>query len=277
MPGRGRPRGGDNGAPLSLHIRDAFLFFYLSPYTINTCPGASDGRKGYGGNPPRPLEPPSDKRLRVMGSRPSRGPLRALGGPRPRPRGERPGAPDPDNRHTKEAWTGFARLSYGEALARCAAAERFQNQPARWGRGRERGSPQPPSSSGRGGNSNPFQRLHSVIPVNPRDERLPVWVSQLSPARPRSHSAHPWTPFSRLPPRSLNVRLPLAFPLGAALRRRETRNLGRYHRARPRGWPKRSEPVLSGSSLPKPLTRSSPKEPDVTRGLIEAPRGPARR
>lgn len=56
-------------------------------------------------------------------------------------------------------------------------------------------------------------------------------------------------------------------PKGAALRRRETRNLGRYHRARPRGWPKRSEPELFGSSLPKPLTRSSPKEPDVTSGL----------
>eukprot|EP00072_Mus_musculus_P068606 XP_017170369.1 PREDICTED: uncharacterized protein LOC108167339 [Mus musculus] len=158
-----------------------------------------------------------------MGSRPSRGPLRALGGPRPGPRGERPGAPGPDNHHTKEAWTGSARLSYREALARNAAAK--------------------------------------------RDERLPVWVSQLSPAGPRSHSAYPWTPFSRLPPRSLNVRLLLAFPLGAALRRRETRNLGRYHRARPRGWPKRSEPELFGSSLPKPLTRSSPKEPDVTSGL----------
>lgn len=164
------------------------------------------------------------------------------------------------------------RALHASATARPSRATRppkgsRTSPPSGGGEGNADPPPPPPSSSGRGGNSNPFRRLHSVIPATPRDERLPVWVSQLSPAGPRSHSAYPWTPFSRLPPRSLNVRLLLAFPLGAALRRRETRNLGRYHRARPRGWPKRSEPELFGSSLPKPLTRSSPKEPDVTSGL----------
>lgn len=148
-----------------------------------------------------------------MGSRPSRGPLRALGGPRLRPRGDRPGAPGPDNRHTKEARPGSARPGHGEALARDAAAERFQNQPAWWGRGRERGPPSPRARRAAAATPTPFgDSTQSSLPP-PRDERLPVWVSQLSPARPRSRSAYPWTPFSRLPPRSLNVRLPLAFPL----------------------------------------------------------------
>lgn len=100
------------------------------------------------------------------------------------------------------------------------------------GRGEERG---PSSSSGRGGYLTPPRQLHSVVPATPRDEQPQIWVSRPSPARPLFPHTHPWTPFSLLPSRSLNVRLPLAFPLGAALRRRETRNLGRYHRARPRG------------------------------------------
>ncbi|CAO2640464.1 hypothetical protein LEMLEM_LOCUS25350 [Lemmus lemmus] len=181
-----------------------------------------------------------------------------------------------DNRHTKEAKAGPARPGYREALARNAGAGRFQNQPAWWGRGRggrERG---PPSSSGGGGNSNPSRQLHSVIPSTRRDERPRVWVSQPSAARPRSHSTYPWTPFSRLPPRSLNVRLPLAVPLGAALRRREIRNLGRYHRARPRGWARRFEPVISRALVPETGDPILSKEQDVTRGLRKTPQRPAR-
>lgn len=179
-----------------------------------------------------------------------------LRGPRPRPRGEGPGAPAPTTATQRRP----GRAPHAPTTARPSRATRApegsRTSPPGGGRGRECG---PPSSSGRGGNSNPFQQSPSVIPATPRDGRPPVWVSRLSPARPRFHSTYPWTPFSLLPPRSLNVRLPLAFPLGAALRRRETRNLGRYHRARPPGWAKRNEPVLSGSSLPKPLTQSSPK------------------
>lgn len=182
-------------------------------------------------------------------------------GPRPRPRGERPGAPAPTTATQRRPRRAPHAPDYREAgpRARNAGAGRFQNQPAWWGEGKGTRTPPPELLGGRGGNPNPFQQFHSVIPATPRGERPPVWVSQLSPARPRSHSTYPWTPFSLLPPRSLNVRLPLTFPLGAALRRRETRNLGCYHRARPRGWAKRDEPVLSGSPLPKSLTQCSPK------------------
>lgn len=195
-----------------------------------------------------------------MGSRPGRGPLWA-----PEALGPAHVARDPEHPHRQPPHKGgpdglrTPPTTARPALARATRApEGSRTSPPGGGRGRERGPP-PELLGGRGGNPNPFQQFHSVIPATPRGERPPVWVSQLSPARPRSHSTYPWTPFSLLPPRSLNVRLPLTFPLGAALRRRETRNLGCYHRARPRGWAKRDEPVLSGSPLPKSLTQCSPK------------------
>lgn len=162
-------------------------------------------------------------------------PARGPGGRRPRPRGGRPRA---RGRTAATQWRPrlAQRASAASSPPRAGGAGRFQNRPARWGEGsggEEKGGRRAPRAAA--GTSHPSQQIHSVVPVTPRDERSLTWASQPPPARPRLHHTHPWTPFSLLPSRSLNVRLPLAFPLGAALRRRETRNLGRYHRARPRG------------------------------------------
>lgn len=169
------------------------------------------------------------------------------------------GPPHPQPPHKGGPRRAPARSGHREAPARNAGAGRFQNQPALVGEGEGEGNADPRGRRVAAGDSNPSRQLHSVTPATPRDERPPVGVSQPSPARPRSHSTHPWTPFSLLPPRSLNVRLPLAFPLGAALRRREARNLGRYHRAGPRGGARRFEPGIAGSSVQKPGTQPSLK------------------
>lgn len=171
-------------------------------------------------------------RFQSAGSRPGLAPP-----PRGAPEAEAPpawreaGSAGPDGRHTMEATAGPAQPRRGE-------------HPVRRGRWKV---PELacPVGEGRGTWTLEFVGLRrvphilgnptSVVPPTPRVERAPIWAAPLSPARPHFHHTHPWTPFSRLPSRSRNVRLPLAFPLGAALRRRETRNLGRYHRARLRG------------------------------------------
>lgn len=207
-------------------------------------PGARPGRPRHHAGLPRPQAPPTWRAARGAG--PDRRPRN--GGHRRPPRAPAAAASPP----------------------RGGGAGRFQNRPARWGRGGESGLV---SSLGRGGylTPSPQNPTRSSRPP-PRGEQPPIRASRPSPARPRLPHTHPWTPFSLLPPRSLNVRLPLPFPLGAALRRREARNLGRYHRAGPRGgtgWtiaaspsrpPRPLQPSVKGAGLGG-AGRNSPRRP----------------
>lgn len=161
-------------------------------------------------------------RVAGRGARETAGPAHVAGGPE---RGARRPPHNGDHRRPRASPPPRAPRALG-------APEGSRTSLRGGGRGGERG---PSSSSGRGRYLTPFSATPLRRPATPGDERAPIWATRPSPARPQSHHTHPWTPFSLLPPRSLNVRLPLAFPLGVALRRREARNLGRYHRARPRG------------------------------------------
>lgn len=256
-PGRraSRPGSKDDGAPahrsapLGSQVREAFFCLFAPP------PSPRASRRGSVGLGPRlrawkwscgedsqkdaglpllepPPAPPPVSGCRARGlaelSPPPHAGPRSL---RPRPRGERPGSRGP-TAATQWRPRQAPRAPAASSPPRAGGAGRFQSRPARWGEGKERR--ETPAIELLGPRRVPHTLLgkaHSVVPAIPKDERPPIWASLPSPARPQSHHTHPWTPFSLLPSRSLNVRLPLAGPLDAALRRRGTRNLRRYHRA----------------------------------------------
>lgn len=165
--------------------------------------GKSEGQRAHDFGNHRPAPPPP-----VLGC-PARGwterhPRRSSEGRRPRPRGGRPGA------RGATAATQWRPPQAPRAPAAASppdggGAGRFQSRPTQWGRGRERG---PSSSSGRGGYLTHFSETPLNCPGHPQRQAVPIWESRPSPARPHFHHTHPWTPFSLLPSRSLNVRLP---------------------------------------------------------------------
>ena len=223
--------------------------------------GESEGQRACGFSSRR--RPPPTSGFGVSGPKPSR----ALPPPRGAPESAGPahvaGCPGRRARRPPHNGDQSRPRAYPPPRASRArgAPEGSRTGLPRWGRGGSGGGRRPSSFSNRDGYLTSLSAGPLSRPGHPEKQAAPnLGILAVAGAT----AVPPYSPvdaiFSLLPSRSLNVRLPLAFPLGAALRRRETRNLGCYHRARPRGWEREGRTTAFSPFAPATLVLILSKE-----------------